>query len=112
MLSFIIFMVMKILNYFFDKEFYISPITYSEFLTKELPFKERQILTEYLSSLQIIHTNNFICEIAADLKKQYKKKLPDAIIAATCFFLNLPLFTFDNHFNKIEDLKILKFDES
>ncbi len=94
------------------KELYISAITNAELLTKELPHNERQILNEYLSFVQIIHTNNFICEIAADLKRQYKIKLPDAIIASTSFFLNLPLFTFDNDFNKIEDLKLLKLDES
>lgn len=95
-----------------DKELYISAITYSELLCKQLPVKEQEILNDYLSSVQIIHTNNFICEVAAELKKQYRLKLPDALIAATCFFLNLPLFTFDNDFNKIEDLKILKLDES
>jgi len=93
-----------------DNLIYISAITYAELLSKELPSEEQIILQEYLSSLQIIHTNDFICEIAADLRKTYKLKLPDAIIAATSFFLNIPLISFDDVFYKIDDLKILKFD--
>jgi len=93
-----------------DNLIYISAITYAELLSKELPSEEQIILQEYLSSLQIIHTNDFICEIATDLRKTYKLKLPDAIIAATSFFLNIPLISFDDVFYKIDDLKILKFD--
>ena len=91
---------------------YISAITYAELLSKNLSSEEQVILEEYLSSLQIIHTNDFICEIAADLRKTYKLKLPDAIIAATSFFLNIPLISFDDVFFRIDDLKILKFDAS
>ncbi len=53
-----------------------------------------------------------ICEIAAGLRKNFRIKLPDAIIAATSFFLNIPLITFDETFYKIDDLKILKLDLS
>ena len=73
---------------------YISAITYTELLSKQLASNEEIVLKDYLSSLYIIHTNDIICEIAADLRKLYKIKLPDAIIA---------------NFYKIDDLKILKF---
>lgn len=91
---------------------YISGITYAELLSKSLPLNEEIILKDYLNSLHIIHTNDVICEIAADIRKSQKIKLPDAIIAATSFFLNVPLITFDEDFHKIDDLKILKFDLS
>ena len=87
---------------------YISAITYTELLSKQLASNEEIVLKDYLNALHIIHTNDIICEIAADLRKSYKIKLPDAIIAATCFFLNLPSVTFDEIFFKIDDLKILK----
>jgi len=58
--------------------------------------------------LQIVHTNEFICEIAAGLRRGLKLKLPDAIIAATCFYLDLPLITFDKDFEKIKDLRVIK----
>ncbi|SFQ53965.1 PIN domain-containing protein [Parafilimonas terrae] len=80
---------------------YISSITYAQLLSKQ-----------YISSIHIIHTNDLICEIAAGLRKNFKIKLPDAIIAATSFFLNTPLITFDEVFYKIDDLKILKLDLS
>lgn len=89
---------------------YISAVTYAELLSKQLPATEETILKDYLSELHVIHTNNMICEIAADLRKSYKIKLPDAIIAATCFFLNVPLLSFAGNFYKIDDLKILKLN--
>lgn len=91
---------------------YISGITYAELLSKQLSLNEESIIKDYLSSLNVVHTNDVICEIAADLRKNFKVKLPDAIIAATSFFLNIPLVTFDEDFYKIDDLKILKFDFS
>ena len=91
---------------------YISGIAYAELLSKPLPLNEENILKDYLSSLNIVHTNDMICEIAAYLRKNFKIKLPDAIIAATSFFLNIPLITFDEDFYKIDDLKILKIDFS
>jgi predicted nucleic acid-binding protein len=102
----------KIEKFLNNKVVYISAITYSELLSKSLPPGEEIILKDYLNSIQIIHTNNVICEIAADLRKTYRIKLPDALIAATCFFLNIPLITFDEVFNKIDHLKILKLDLS
>jgi predicted nucleic acid-binding protein len=39
-------------------------------------------------------------------KQAYKIKLPDAIVAATAIYLDVPLTTFDSDFNKIADLKI------
>ena len=91
---------------------YISSITYAELLSKQLSPTEEIVLKEYFSSIHIIHTNDLICEIAAGLRKNFKIKLPDAIIAATSFFLNIPLITFDDVFYKIDDLKILKLDLS
>ena len=102
----------KIENFLNNKLVYISSITYAELLSKSLPANEELILKDCLSSLHIIHTNDVICEIAANIRKSQKIKLPDAIIAATSFFLNIPLLTFDEEFNKIEDLKILKLDIS
>ena len=64
---------------------YISAITYTELLPKQLQSNEETVVKAYLSSLHIIHTNDIICDIAADLRKNFKIKLPDAIIAATSF---------------------------
>ena len=45
-----------------------------------------------------------IKEIAIKLKQKYSIKLPDAIIASTAIFLEIPLLTFDKGFEEIEEL--------
>lgn len=45
-------------------------------------------------------------EITISLKKKYKLKLPDAVIAAKAIFLEIPLITFDKDFSKIEELEL------
>ena len=88
---------------------YISSLTFSELLSSpSLTTEEEAILRQYLKSVYIIHTNDFICEWAATLRREVKIKLPDAIIAATSFFLDIPLITFDTDFDKINDIKIIK----
>lgn len=41
------------------------------------------------------------------LTDKYKIKLPDAIIAATAIYLDLPLVTFDEDFKQIEELTLV-----
>ncbi|MFO8017345.1 MAG: hypothetical protein R6U96_01815 [Promethearchaeia archaeon] len=36
--------------------------------------------------------------------------MPDAIIAATSFYLDIPLFTSDTGFNNIPDLNLVLFE--
>jgi predicted nucleic acid-binding protein len=92
-----------------DKVLFISSITYTELLShSRLSADEEKILRKYLKAIQVIHTNEFVCEIAASLRKNSKIKLPDAFIAATSFFLDIPLITFDNDFDKAKDLRIIK----
>jgi predicted nucleic acid-binding protein len=59
----------------------------------------------------------FIAEINPDIKKTtkhlmqtYPIKLPDAIIAATAMYLDLPLLTSDTAFQKLPDIKLVLFD--
>ena len=53
--------------------------------------------------------NRGIKDISIDLRRNYKLKLPDAIIAATAIFLGIPLISADGHFDKIEDLVFIKY---
>jgi predicted nucleic acid-binding protein len=46
--------------------------------------------------------------MAGQIRRNKKIKMPDAIIAATCFFLDIPLVTFDDDLDNIPDLKIIK----
>jgi predicted nucleic acid-binding protein len=42
-----------------------------------------------------------------NLKQKHRIKLPDAIIAATAVYLDIPLITFDSDFDKIDDIKLI-----
>jgi hypothetical protein len=61
-------------------------------------------IKEVISECIIVDFNNEIKQIAIELMQKHKIKLPDAIIAATSTFLNLPLFTADKYFSKIPHL--------
>src|SRR6476646_40760 len=92
-----------------DGLIYISALTFSELLSaSSLYAEEEAIVKQYLKSVYIIHTNDFICEFAATLRRKVKIKLPDAIIAATGFFLDVPLVTFDADFEKIKTIRLIK----
>ena len=41
-----------------------------------------------------------------EIRKKYKTKLPDAIVAASAIIKNLPLITADKGFNQIEELDL------
>jgi predicted nucleic acid-binding protein len=87
---------------------YISAITFTELISKNLPQSESIILSDYLQTVHVIHTNDFICKLSAEIRKKSKLKLPDAIIAATSIFLHIPLVSFDSDFDKVDDLQIIK----
>jgi predicted nucleic acid-binding protein len=45
-----------------------------------------------------------------DLRRRYKFRLPDAIIAATSLFLQVPLLTADSDFMKVQELALLFYE--
>ncbi len=49
-----------------------------------------------------------VAKIAISLRKKYRFKVPDAIIAATAEYLGLPLLSFDLHFERFPGAVILK----
>ena len=94
------------------------------------PFLEQQILLSFVSEMELlgvfsitkshvtlienILSNCIILDMNLDIKKtaiklkqKYKVKLPDAIIAATALYYNLPFITSDADFKKISELNLL-----
>ena len=53
-----------------------------------------------------ITITNEIKEKTIEIRKKYKTKLPDAIVAASAIANNLPLITADKGFNQIEELNL------
>ena len=48
-----------------------------------------------------------IKKISIELKQKQKIKLPDAVIAATAIYLDIPLLTYGSGFEKIKSLNLL-----
>lgn len=53
--------------------------------------------------------NNNIKEKYVDIRKKYKLKLPDAIIAATAIVSNIPLISADKQFQTVRELTLVAF---
>ena len=93
------------------QEAVVSFITELELLSFQgIDPNEESIIIELLKNCQIIQINQDIKRITIELKRKYRLKLPDAIIAATAFYLNLPLITADKTFGKIEEVDVIVFE--
>lgn len=53
--------------------------------------------------------NSEIKKKAVDIRLKYALKLPDAIIAATCYYLDMPLISGDKVFSKVEEITLIRF---
>ncbi len=68
--------------------------------------KEEKIINNFLNECEIFPINHNIEEKAIILRKKYKIKLPDAIVASTSICLGAPLITADKGFSKIKELNL------
>ncbi len=91
-----------------NKDVFISIVTEIELLGwHKISENERmffETLIEDCSSVELIPQ---IKDLTIRLKQQYRIKLPDAIVAATALFLDIPLLTFDAGFAKITGLDLI-----
>jgi len=95
----------RILN---NKKVYISFITELELMSfKSLTQKEKSLVEALINECIIIDINNSIKQYTIELRRKYSIKLPDAIIAATTEYINLPLLTSDNDFKKINEINTI-----
>lgn len=93
------------LNEIMDNKFIISFITYIEFLAFNNATNETE---DFISLADIIEINKAIINEAISIRKNYRTKLPDSIIAATAIVYNLTLITNNvKDFKKIPNLKIV-----
>ena len=77
-------------------QYFVSVITEIELLSYPSlsPDEEAQI-RDFLTKITVVGIESNIKELAIALRKQYRLRLPDAIIAATAQSLNATLFTND-----------------
>lgn len=68
-----------------------------------------EILNTFISSVTVLDVTQDIKQRTIDIRKSYKLKLPDSIIAASALVKNLPLITADKGFDKIADLDLVLY---
>ena len=94
---------------FLHKNLALSIINYLELLSfPELTDEEENVIKSFLESCKIIQINERIIECTIQLRRKYRLKLPDSIIASTAIVFDLPLITADTGFLKIEELQVIK----
>lgn len=90
---------------FDGKEVLISFITELELRCKpNLKASEKNEIQAFIDDCTILEINSSIKDITITLRQTTKIKLPDAIIAATSIFWNLPFFTRDEDFKNVNSL--------
>ena len=100
---------------FFNKNlvnnfYYISVISRVElFSYQEITSSESLSIEAFLSSARGVLIDNEIAMIAAGLRRKYKIKTPDSLVAATALYTNTSLVTRNaKDFEKIKELKVVK----
>jgi predicted nucleic acid-binding protein len=88
----------------------ISVISYLEFLAFDgLSDNDRTCFASFCARIEIValsHEENEMIDQILDLRKDYRLKLPDAIIGATALSRNALLVTNDSHFSGVTPLTV------
>ncbi len=93
-----------------QKLLYVSFISELELLGyKDLDDEGIRLVQNFLSDCYILEINQKIKEKVIHVRKIKKMKLPDAIIAATAMYMDIPLISFDKDFNNIPGLSLVTF---
>ncbi|MDB4924195.1 type II toxin-antitoxin system VapC family toxin [Mucilaginibacter sp.] len=99
---------MDFMNGIIDNVPNISVITKIEVLGFNAPDKHYKLLTNFMSDATIFDLTSNIVDISIDIRKNYKTKLPDAIIAATAIVYELVLVSRNaSDFRNIKGLKFI-----
>jgi len=97
-----------VVDFLIGKQVSISVITELELYGKQnMTSFEISVVDMLVENCFVIDLLPSIKQLVKKIKQKYKIKLPDAIIAATAMYLDIPLVTFDADFERIEDLKLI-----
>jgi predicted nucleic acid-binding protein len=90
-----------------EQTVYLSFVTELELLSKPAitPEEERHIKV-FLGQCVVIDFLPGAKDTVIDLRRRYRMKLPDAIVAATAYLLGLPLATADRGFSRVDELTL------
>ena len=93
---------------FLEFDFSVSFISEVELLGyKGITKKDENNIRNLISDCFLLEWNSTIKNKTIDLRRKYKIKLPDAIIAATAIVYNSPLVTADEGYSKIKELDLI-----
>jgi len=93
------------------QQIWISVITEMELLSfPTLKSNEIKLINSFLKDCIILDLTKPIKQVAINLRRNRKLKLPDSIIAATSIHLGFPLVTMDRDFNKVSKLNTVVID--
>ena len=92
---------------FLNKNLAFSVISEMELLSfSGITEEEENSIKALLNDCKEISLLKDVKDKAIELRKKYKTKLPDAIVAASAIVNNLPLITADKGFNQIQELNL------
>lgn len=92
------------------KKTHISFVTELELYGfKLLTETEKETIGTLMGQCNIIDINPQIKTSTIEIRQNHKIKLPDAIIAATAMYLNVPLITADKDFENINNLNLIYY---
>jgi predicted nucleic acid-binding protein len=93
-----------------DKQLFVSFITQLELLSyKRITAHEIKMIEGFLQHCTIIEISSVIKENTILLRRKYGLKLPDAIIAGSALYLNVPLFTADKSMANITEIDLIYY---
>lgn len=91
-------------------ELYVSIISEIELLGyQDLSENDKAKIKDFLSKCQIVNLNDEIKDFCILIKQSAKIKTPDAIIAATAQFLDIPLISADFGLEKVLNLDLILY---
>lgn len=89
---------------------YVSAITELElFAFSNLSAAEEKLIEELLTTVAVISLDSHIARLAAFIRRQYRLKVADSVIAATALFTGSTLLTRNTRdFRRIPNLSLLR----
>ncbi|MBI5400920.1 MAG: type II toxin-antitoxin system VapC family toxin [Candidatus Yonathbacteria bacterium] len=92
-----------------NKTIYVPTIVRLELFSKpDLTSVEQNAISDFLSHTIEINLDKTIADIVATIRRNFKIKVADSIVAASAFYTNSFLVTRDTKDFKIPDIRVLK----
>jgi hypothetical protein len=101
----------ELANILNEMNLFISIITEIELLGyQEISSDDKSKIKYFISESTVLPLSDEIKNLCIEIKQNSKIKTPDAIVAATSIYFQLPLITADKGFEKIEDLDLFLYN--